>query len=532
MPKIFISYRREDSQWPVDRIHSALKPHVADPKADIFVDVDNIPVGVDFAAYLDAKVAQCDVLLAVIGPDWLNIKNPRTGQRRLDDPKDFVRIEIASALKRGIAVAPVLLDGVHLPEAEDLPEDLRPLIGRQGVDVSRVNFDADVQRLINGLGLRPGKPAARKAAPPEKKDVAKSGPAPLIAVAALILAAGAVGAYGFTQGWFDRTAEASRTAGAAPATPAVDPAEMAAWGMADSIRSAEAYESYLAVYPQGAHAKEANAAFARIADDADWTRAAGGDRAALNAYLNAYPAGAHREAAETQLAAFNNAERAAAAARSVSERKEIERLAAVQRETDRKSAAHAADVSAWSIASGANTSAAYRAYLSSYPNGAYAALAPEKIAALDEAERTNAAASEAKRREADRLNTEQREADRKAADTRADNNAWSVASDADTAPAYRAYLKSYPAGAHAKQAKAKLEPLEKPVRFSSDSTIGEIMRDPAAKAVLAKHLPDVVDDPSLEQGYDLTLRDVSDLVPDVFIADKVRLIDSDLRTIR
>src|SRR5262245_58246884 len=99
MPKIFISYRREDSAYQADRIHQALRRAVRDPKRDIFIDIDNIPVGVDFVQHLDSKVAQCDVLLALIGPDWLTAKNPKTGQRRLDDPKDFVRIEIASALR-------------------------------------------------------------------------------------------------------------------------------------------------------------------------------------------------------------------------------------------------------------------------------------------------------------------------------------------------------------------------------------------------------------------------------------------------
>ena len=68
MPKIFISYRREDSQHQADRLHAALRRHVANPKRDIFIDIDNIPVGVDFVKHLDAKVAECDVLLA--RPDY------------------------------------------------------------------------------------------------------------------------------------------------------------------------------------------------------------------------------------------------------------------------------------------------------------------------------------------------------------------------------------------------------------------------------------------------------------------------------
>jgi hypothetical protein len=153
MPKIFISYRREDSQYQADRLHAALKRVVGDPEQDIFIDVDNIPLGVDFVDHLDSKIAQCDVLLAVIGPNWLTVRDIKTGQRRLDDPRDFVRIEISSALKRGVPVAPVVLDGAPFPSEADLPDDIRALTRRNGVEVRRLSFDADVERLVRGLGL-------------------------------------------------------------------------------------------------------------------------------------------------------------------------------------------------------------------------------------------------------------------------------------------------------------------------------------------------------------------------------------------
>lgn len=389
MPKIFISYRREDSQWPVDRIHAALKPRVADPKADIFVDVDNIPVGVDFAAHLDAKVAQCDVLLAVIGKEWLDIRNPRTGERRLDDPKDFVRIEIASALKRGIPVAPVLLDDARLPEPADLPEDLRPLVGRQGVEISRMTFDADVERLINGLGL--GRPAAQAPASGARKAAAKTAVStgmPTIAGAALALVVGDVAILGFTQGWFgggeQRVTLAEDVKAAAPAAaPVVDAGEAAAWRMADALKSPESYTSYLADYPAGPHVGDANAALARFADDAAWTRAAGRGRADLDAYLAAHPSGAHAQAARDQIAAIITAETAAANARSEAERKEIDRKATEQRDADRRAAEREADDNAWTIASSANSIASYQRYISAYPTGANVSKAYSNIAALE-----------------------------------------------------------------------------------------------------------------------------------------------------
>ena len=122
MAKIFISYRREDAQHQADRLHAVIAPHVEDAARDIFIDIDNIPLGVNFAAHLDEKVSQCEVLLALIGPGWLEARD-NAGNRRLDDPEDFVRIEIASALKRGIPVVPVLLDGAPVPRAQDLPEE-------------------------------------------------------------------------------------------------------------------------------------------------------------------------------------------------------------------------------------------------------------------------------------------------------------------------------------------------------------------------------------------------------------------------
>ncbi|MFN7056267.1 OmpA family protein [Hyphomonas sp.] len=165
MARIFISYRREDCQYQADKLHGALKPYVADPRADIFIDVDNIPLGVDFADYLDSKVGQTDVLLALIGHGWLSARDTKTGGRRLDDPQDFVRLEIASALRRGIPVVPVLFDGAPVPEAAELPEDLKPLARRNGIPVNRASFEADVARLVRGL---PVDLKGRLAAKPEK----------------------------------------------------------------------------------------------------------------------------------------------------------------------------------------------------------------------------------------------------------------------------------------------------------------------------------------------------------------------------
>lgn len=146
---IFISYRRSDSHAEAGRIYDKLVG-VFDPDR-IFKDVDNIPYGADFVEYLDQAVAQCDVLMVLIGHTWLTVTDAQ-GKRRLDDPHDFVRIEIASALKRDILVVPVLLNGALMPMPENLPEDLRPLTRRNAVQVRQdPDFHRDMQRLITNL---------------------------------------------------------------------------------------------------------------------------------------------------------------------------------------------------------------------------------------------------------------------------------------------------------------------------------------------------------------------------------------------
>ncbi len=174
MAKFFISYRRQDAQYQADKLHAALSAYVADPREDVFIDVDNIPFGRDFVAHLDSKVSDCEVLLAVIGPHWLNLRDPATGQRLLDQPADFVRIEIESALKRDIPVVPILLDGVSVPRASDLPESLQPLVRRNGIPVQRLTFEADVARLMQGLGYDNLNPTAFGAVPQArpKPDIA------------------------------------------------------------------------------------------------------------------------------------------------------------------------------------------------------------------------------------------------------------------------------------------------------------------------------------------------------------------------
>ncbi|MBK8176392.1 MAG: SUMF1/EgtB/PvdO family nonheme iron enzyme [Rhodospirillales bacterium] len=145
---IFISYRRGvDAGFAgrlFDRLQRPFRNH------GLFMDVDSIAPGQDFASILAARVAECAVLLAVIGRGWLAATNAG-GQRRLDHPNDFVRIEIAAALSQSKRVIPVLIDDVTMPRADDLPEEIRPLVRLQATRLSHDHFKADCDRLIRSL---------------------------------------------------------------------------------------------------------------------------------------------------------------------------------------------------------------------------------------------------------------------------------------------------------------------------------------------------------------------------------------------
>jgi len=123
------------------------------PDDNVFMDVASIPPGANFRKILKDWVNQCDVLLALIGPGWIDASDPQTKGRRLDNPSDFVRIEIGEALARDIPVVPVLIDGAPLPDVGLLPDDLKELVARQAEFVEYRTFDADVERLIKKLGL-------------------------------------------------------------------------------------------------------------------------------------------------------------------------------------------------------------------------------------------------------------------------------------------------------------------------------------------------------------------------------------------
>jgi hypothetical protein len=141
---VFISYRREESSFAARAIYDRVAQKVG--RENVFLDVDNIDLGVDWFQVLPEKVGACDALIAVIGKNWVSSA----------DEDDFIRFEIEGALQRNVPVIPVLVDGATMPHADELPDAIKNLARRQGIEISHNHFDSDVERLTDAL-VRIGK---------------------------------------------------------------------------------------------------------------------------------------------------------------------------------------------------------------------------------------------------------------------------------------------------------------------------------------------------------------------------------------
>jgi CHASE2 domain-containing sensor protein len=148
--KTFVSYRRDDSIVYADRIYKALADDFG--KDNVFFDLENIDYGDDFKRAIDEKVGSCDVLVAVMGAQWTNIGDSE-GRRRLDNPNDYVRYEIAMALRRGrgIKVIPVLVGGARMPRTDQLPDELAALTTLNALEIIDRRIQQDLQRLIEAV---------------------------------------------------------------------------------------------------------------------------------------------------------------------------------------------------------------------------------------------------------------------------------------------------------------------------------------------------------------------------------------------
>jgi len=154
--RIFISYRRNSTNAEAGRLYSDLRTEFG--LENVFMDVVGIEPGRDFRKVIDEKIGSCEVFLSIIGRDWLESKDD-DGQRRLDNPMDFIRLETAAALKRGIRVVPVLVQGAVMPRAEQLPDDMKELAYRHAAELTHDRWLSDLRMLSNSL--RPKQQARR-----------------------------------------------------------------------------------------------------------------------------------------------------------------------------------------------------------------------------------------------------------------------------------------------------------------------------------------------------------------------------------
>jgi hypothetical protein len=143
---VFVNYRREDT-GPYARLVQ-IKLGERFPNVPVFIDLDSIEAGADFADAIKSGVDACVVLIALIGAKWLTITD-EDGRRRLDDPDDYVRYEIRTALERGVRVIPVLADGAKAPRQQQLPDDLQRLARLNALEMSYDRLDYDATRLMD-----------------------------------------------------------------------------------------------------------------------------------------------------------------------------------------------------------------------------------------------------------------------------------------------------------------------------------------------------------------------------------------------
>ena len=214
MPAIFISYRREDSAGYAGRMHEELEGRLGADQ--VFRDADTLRAGQDFEDAIRLRLRHCQTCLVLIGPNWVRSQTP-TGERRLDQPGDYVCMEIAAALSRAdVLVVPVLVGGARMPGSTELPDVIRPLARRQAFSVRDEAWEADMDRLAASLrqSTEPSllSPAAKR--PMEQRRWSRGALGALAAVVLLVAAAGVF--------WRNRETTAPGTGSSAPAAGATN----------------------------------------------------------------------------------------------------------------------------------------------------------------------------------------------------------------------------------------------------------------------------------------------------------------------
>jgi hypothetical protein len=148
VPSIFVCYRREDTQDAAGRLHDRLVDAYGPER--VFMDIDSVPLGIDFVEHVAEQIGKCSAVIVMIGKQWHTIKDKKR-RRRLDNEDDLVRAEIRAALQQKIPVIPVTVQNAAMPQAEDLPDDIRLLARRNGIQLDAARWRTDVERLIKEL---------------------------------------------------------------------------------------------------------------------------------------------------------------------------------------------------------------------------------------------------------------------------------------------------------------------------------------------------------------------------------------------
>ncbi len=312
MSKIVVSYRRSDSQAIAGRIVDRLIAQFGEQA--VFMDVDNIPFGIDFREHIQSVLAQAEVLIAVVGPHWLGAG--ANGGSRIQEEDDPVRVEIETALRQEIVVIPVLVDGAGMPKAAVLPESLRnfAFLNAAPVDVGR-DFRPHVDRLVQSidevLARKSGGPARavpKSATGQAAAPTRTNGRRLLAGFAAVLLLAG--GAAAWQLKFRDTPGGALTSAGTA-----IEPADDVQWSQLKDTKDIGLLREFIAQNPDSKHRAEAEQRIgaltmqtalstaltsggqgtgAAASDDDDWTKAQSTDTfGAYQAYLKSHPQGEH-----------------------------------------------------------------------------------------------------------------------------------------------------------------------------------------------------------------------------------------------
>jgi TIR domain len=157
--RIFLNYRRDETSGHAGRLYDALATRFGDDR--VFMDIDRIEPGLDFTDVIGEAVASCDVLISLVGSRWLTAADAK-GRPRLENPEDFVRLELEAALGRDIRVIPALVQNAEMPSSEELPETIRPFARRHALELSDTRWTFDVGKLIGTLERLEGQLAERE----------------------------------------------------------------------------------------------------------------------------------------------------------------------------------------------------------------------------------------------------------------------------------------------------------------------------------------------------------------------------------